>query len=117
MPVSVRRAVPGCPGEEIADGSGVCLAGVAVADSGGQKLDEAFACLLPGAGDDRGEDGAARGCRDDAGRCLGQLARHGRPPARVMAAARAGGRIAAVPPSQRPQSLAGKKREHHGLTL
>ena len=53
--------MPGCPGEEIADGSGVCLAGVAVADSGGQKLDEAFACLLPGVGDDRGQDGAARG--------------------------------------------------------
>lgn len=35
-----------------------------------QKLDEAFAYLLPGVGDDRGEDGAARGCRDDAGDVL-----------------------------------------------
>ena len=51
-----RQAVPLAPGEEIADGSGVCLPGVGVADGGGQELDEPLACLLPGVGDDGGQD-------------------------------------------------------------
>ncbi len=54
LDVEEGQAMPLAPGEEIADGPGVCLAGVAVADGGGVELDEASACLLPGVGDDGG---------------------------------------------------------------
>ena len=60
------QAVPLAPGEEIADGPGIGLAGVAVADGGGEELDEAFARLLAGIGDDGGQDRPGGGCRDGA---------------------------------------------------
>ena len=54
-----RQAVPLAPGEEIADGSSICLPRIGVADGGGQEFDEPLACLLPGVGDDGGYDDAA----------------------------------------------------------
>ena len=110
-----RQAVPLAPGEEIPDGSGVCLAGVGVADGRGQEFDEAFACLLPGIGNDGGQDRPGGGCRHSAVRSVGQLVRHGCPPAGAMAAARAGGRIAAVFPSQRWHLRSGQTMAWNGL--
>jgi hypothetical protein len=55
------QAVLLAPDEEIADGPGVCLAGIAVADGGGEELDEPLACLLSGVGDDGGQDDATAG--------------------------------------------------------
>ena len=67
-----RQVVPFAPGEEIADGSGVCLPGVAIADGGGQELDKSLACLLASVGDDGGRDRAAVCYQPINFRCLDQ---------------------------------------------
>jgi hypothetical protein len=64
LDVAEGQAVLFRPGEEIADGSGVSLPGVGVADGGGEELDEAFASLFPGVGDDGREDRPDGRCRD-----------------------------------------------------
>ena len=59
LDVGQGQAVPLAPGEEIAGGTGVGSPGVAVADGGGEELDEAFGGLVAGVGDDGGQDEAA----------------------------------------------------------
>jgi hypothetical protein len=56
------QAVPLAPGEEVADGPGIRLAGVRISNGGGEEHDEGAAGPLPGVGDDGGqEDAAANG--------------------------------------------------------